>query len=478
MAYPQFIIRKQILPPSPPDSLDIAYYSKQRGWKAAGLATGLNLGVWGFNRFIQKEHFAYINIHTIRDNLKSGFVWDNDQMGTNMFLHPYHGNLYFNAARSNGYNYWESGAFAFGGSLMWELLLENEYPSANDIIATPIGGLAIGEVFYRTSDLILDDRKRGTNRFGRELASLIIAPTKGLSRIISGDAWKKRSTSGKQFGVPNVSIDISSGIRALELRDDIFDKGMGFTTEISVEYGDRYDSNEHNPYDYFSFRTSLNVHSGQPVLGQLNIIGRLWSTDVIDSKKDYWSFGVYQHFDYYDSDTISSVIKRVPYKFGTPASVGLGFIHKSKRFYNWDFNSYLHLNVVLIGASLSDHYLVDKRNYNIGSGFSWKTGLNIAYKDIAGLSFWYEGYRIYTWKGYSEGYNLATALDREIDVQGDKSNAYLHTSSLKAHLKVYKHIYLSAVGTIYSRSTHYDLSSYENVRSTTGEGKIMLTYKF
>lgn len=478
IGYPQFSIRKKIMPSKPADSLDISYYSKQKGWKAAGLVVGLNLGVWGFNRYVADEEFAHINIHTIKHNLKSGFVWDNDQMGTNMFLHPYHGNLYFNAARANGYNYWESGSFAFGGSLMWELAMENELPSVNDIIATPIGGLAIGEVLYRTSDLILDDRRRGGNRFGRELASFVIAPTRGISRIISGDAWRVRSTTGKQFGIPNVSLDISSGVRVLELRDNFFDKGAGFTTEINVEYGDRYDSNEEKPYDYFTFRAHLNVHSSQPVLGQFNIIGRLWSTDVIDSKKDYLNFGIYQHFDYYDSDTISSVSQRIPYKFGTPASLGIGFIHKSKRFADWDFNSYIHLNTVLLGASLSDHYLVDKRNYNLGSGFSWKTGINIAYKDIAGLSWWYEGYRIYTWKGYPEGYDLNKALENDLDVQGDKSNAYLHTSSIKAHIKIKGHIYLTAIGTVYSRSTHYDLSEYENVRSTTGEGKLMLTYKF
>jgi hypothetical protein len=86
-------------------------------------------------------------MHTIKKNLKGGFVWDNDQMGTNMFLHPYHGNLYYNSARSRGFNYWESGLFALGGSAMWELFMENEYPSINDIIATPIGGLSLGRCF-------------------------------------------------------------------------------------------------------------------------------------------------------------------------------------------------------------------------------------------------------------------------------------------------------------------------------------------
>lgn len=142
---------------------------------------GVNMGVWAFDRYIRKAAFAYINFHTIKDNINHGFVWDNDTMGTNMFIHPYHGSLYFNAVRSNGYNYWQSGLFAFGGSFMLEKFMENEYPSTNDIIATPIGGMALGEVFFRTSDLILDDRRMGASRFGLEFTSFLVFPMRGLT---------------------------------------------------------------------------------------------------------------------------------------------------------------------------------------------------------------------------------------------------------------------------------------------------------
>ena len=148
VAYPQLAIRHRLATPKPADSLDIDYYSHKRGLQAGTMVFGINMGVWAFDRYIRKADFAYINGRTIKDNLKHGFVWDNDAMGTNMFMHPYHGSLYFNSARSNGYNFWQSGLFAFGGSFMWEMFMENEYPSTNDIIATPIGGMALGEVTY------------------------------------------------------------------------------------------------------------------------------------------------------------------------------------------------------------------------------------------------------------------------------------------------------------------------------------------
>lgn len=105
VAYPQLAIRHRLATPRPADSLDIDYYSHKRGLQAGTMVFGINMGVWAFDRYIRKADFAYINGRTIKDNLKHGFVWDNDAMGTNMFMHPYHGSLYFNSARSNGYNF-------------------------------------------------------------------------------------------------------------------------------------------------------------------------------------------------------------------------------------------------------------------------------------------------------------------------------------------------------------------------------------
>ena len=472
----QFAIRNQVSTPRPPDSLDIAYYSKKNGWLAASKIVGLNMGIWAFDRYVQKAEFAYVNMHTIKKNLRHGFVWDNDQMGTNMFLHPYHGNLYYNSARSNGFNYWESGLFALGGSAMWELFMENEYPSINDIIATPVGGLALGEVLYRTSDLVLDDSRTGRNRFGRELAAFVIAPTRGLSRIISGDAWKRRPTSGRQFGVPDVSVEVSAGVRVLEFKEPILDRGIGAAIDVNIGYGDKFASENEKPYDYFIFKSNLNVHSSQPLLSQLNILGRLYVTDLIDSEKDFLSLGFYQHFDYYDSDTISKTSGKIPYKFCTPASFGLGFIYQSKRTKKFTFDAFLHANLILLGGTLSDHYVVDMRNYNLASGFSTKVGFNTAYKDKISISGNYEVYRMFTWKGYPQDIDWNTIDVHEFNYQGDRSQAILHAVSLRADLKLRKQLYLTAIGYNYTRDTNYRY--FEDVYSNTSEGRLMLTYKF
>ncbi|WP_255491075.1 DUF3943 domain-containing protein [Dysgonomonas sp. 520] len=469
-------MRKQLSTIRPADSIDIAYYGKRNWWSAAGQVVGLNMGIWAFDRYVTKSDFAYINARTIKANFKHGFVWDNDQLGTNMFLHPYHGSMYFNAARSNGFSYLGSSAFALGGSLMWEMFLENEYPSINDVIATPIGGTIFGEVFHRASDMVIDDRKTGRERVVREVAAFLITPTRGLSRLINGDTWKKRSTSGRQHGIPNVSIETSIGIRGLELEDPIIDEGLGGALMGSIEYGERYETDGLKPYDYFSLRAGLYLQKGQPILGQINVMGRIWGGDLVDNKTDYLNIGVYQHFDYYDSDTISDVSNKIPYKFGTPASFGVGLMHKSKRLNNWNINSHAHFSGIILGGSLSDHYVVDKRQYNLGSGFSWLAGGAISYKDKIGVSMWHEGYRLFTWKGYPKNFNLDSVDEKKLNYQGDHSNASFSTTNFKIDIKLKKQFYLTSMFTYYRRSTAYQ--DFKNVYSQTNDVKLMLTYKY
>lgn len=47
---------------------DTTLFQPRRPWKAAAETFGLNMLVWGFDRFIMKEEWSYINGHTIKSN--------------------------------------------------------------------------------------------------------------------------------------------------------------------------------------------------------------------------------------------------------------------------------------------------------------------------------------------------------------------------------------------------------------------------
>ncbi|MDR2854215.1 MAG: DUF3943 domain-containing protein [Prevotellaceae bacterium] len=467
---------KSLIAPVAADSVDIEYYKNKNWGSTTAQVLGLNAGVWAFNRYVMNTDYARISWQSVRDNFRHGYVWDNDQMGTNLFLHPYTGGLYYNSARANGFNMWQSSLYVMLGSNTWELFLENEYPSINDGVNTTLGGVMMGEVFYRTSDFLLDDRATGFSRFGRELAALIISPTRGFTRLIRGDAWRVRQTSGRQFGSPNINTEVSVGIRNIELRDDIFDEGFGVAADVALEYGERFETDGWKPYDYFTFKGSVNLQKSQPFLEKIIILGRLYGTELIDSKKDYLNFGVYQHFSYYDSDTISDISSKVPYKFGTSACVGIGLMYNCKRLRNWNLNAYAHLNAVILGASLSDHYSVGKRNYNMSSGFGVQAGIFCAYKNKISLSGWTDSYQMIL-KNDSPPHSEPEIIDpKGTNLKGDDSNSILNASTVKIELRLSEHLFLSSEYTSYIRSTHYDY--FDNVFSWTSEGRIMLTCKF
>lgn len=457
------------------DSIDIAYYSKKRPWQAAAIVVGTNLGVWAFDRYIMKEHFAYISANTIKENLTYGFVWDNDKWNTNMFMHPYHGNLYYNAARANGFNYWYSGLYAFAGSAMWELFMENEHPSINDIIATPIGGMIVGEMTYRASDLILDDRSVGWERFGREASAFLVSPMRGLTRIINGDAWRKRSSSGRQFGIPKISVQFSAGVRSLNYKDIIFDRGVGFASELFLEYGDRFNGDKQKLFDYFTVRANLNIQASQPALGRLNIMGRLHSTDIVNDEKNMLNVALYQTFDYFDSDTISDKSAKIPYRLCTPASFGSGFNYQYKAGRHHKFDAFLSTNAVILGGVLSDHYNIYKRNYNLGSGFSVRASVNASlWKGKVNLNANHQFYRLFTWKGYPDDYEYVDYDHKTLNAQGNESQTSFHISEVRADIKLIKDLYLSGSLIHFKRDSNYE--GLDDVNSSSFETRLMLTY--
>ena len=72
---------------------------------------GVNTLIWFYDRYIREggtNPGFRIGFNSWAENLSNGFEWDDNNFNTNQFAHPYHGSLYFNAARSNGYTFWES----------------------------------------------------------------------------------------------------------------------------------------------------------------------------------------------------------------------------------------------------------------------------------------------------------------------------------------------------------------------------------
>ncbi len=454
---------------------------KKRYWQAAAEATAINVGVQLFDRYALKSDFAQTTLRTLKRNFTDGMVWDNDFFITNLFAHPYHGNLYFNAARTNGLTFWESAPYALGGSLMWEFLGETEPPAINDVIATSMGGMAIGEMTHRLSRTVLDDRDRGFRRFLREAAATIANPIQGLHRIISGDAWRVRSDHYRYHDYSKIPVDVafSTGWRYLADDGALFRGVHAPYLNMVLTYGTSVDGERHTtPYDFFDVDATISIGGGQPLVNNLQIVGRLWSTSILDKKDMAGEFGIYQHFNYFDAKPIEDGSELTPYRISEAAGFGPGFILSLPQMGGLSkLEQRVFLSGILLGGTKSDYFNVIERDYNMGSGFSIKSKTQLDFGKFGRFILNAKYFRLYTWKGYEDkdlqAYADGTKDLHYLNVQGDRSNAALLVVNPIMEMHVNKQWSLTLSGAYYSRRTFYKY--YDKVHANTFETKIGIT---
>ena len=459
----------------------MALPGKKHPWWALAEVTGINVGVQLFDRYVTREDFAQTTLRTIRQNFERGMVWDNDYFHMNMFMHPYHGNLYFNAARTNGLTYWESAPYALFGSAMWEFFGEADPPAINDIFATTCGGMAIGEMTHRLSRTVLDDRARGFRRFLREAAAAIINPIQGLHRIISGDAWRVKSSHYRYHDFRQIPIDASVSIGWRYLADDgaLFRGVHAPFVNLTLTYGTSVDGESHKtPYDFFDIETSIAFGGGQPLVNTLSIVGRLWSTPILDKKDMAGEFGIYQHYNYYNSKPVEDGSELTPYRLSEVAAFGPGFIVSLPKMGALSkMEQRIFVSGILLGGTKSDYFNVIERDYNMGSGFSVKSKTQLDFGRTARFVLNTKFFRLYTWKGYKKedlDNGFANIPDlRYLNVQGDRSHASLFVINPLMEMHLAKQWSITLSGAFYLRSTHYDY--YDNVKAKTFETMVGVT---
>lgn len=458
------------------DSLMAPGLGQRHPWWALAEVTGINVGVQLFDRYATREEFAQTTLRSIRRNLTGGFVWDNDLFTTNMFMHPYHGNLYFNAARSQGLNFWQSAPYAALGSLQWELLGETEPPAINDLIATTFGGITIGEVTRRISHIILNDSRRGWRRFWTEAAATLVNPMGALKRLSTGDAWRVRTDHYRYHDYLRNPVDfaVSVGTRYLADNGSMFRGEYNPYVNLYMEYGDPVNEGDHNqPYDFFDLEATFGLSSNQPVINQLHLIGRLWSTPMIEGRKLTAEFGLYQHFDYFDSKPVKDGSSLTPYRMSEVAAVGPGVILQQPEVGTLSrLEQRLFLTGILLGGTKSDYFNIIERDYNMGSGFSVKSKTHLEMRHFGRFILHAQYYQLFTWRGY-ENKDLSTVDLYHLNAQGDKSNARLLVINPILEFDLRRNWSLTFAGTSYLRRTHYKY--YDNVRANTFDFRIGLT---
>ena len=218
----------------------------------------------------------------------------------NYFFHPYSGAGYFNSARANGYTFYESVPFAFGGSLMWEYFGENTLPSYNDLINTTVTGAFLGEITYRLSSDFLDDRTTGSERVFREILAGIINPGRAVGRLMHGKSFQV--TTSEVYQKEPLNMTFSAGPH---LVNDGRRFGTGHTDEmvsVLLDYGNPFEAQSRKFFDYFKIRGDLTFGAGRKVIDNVLGEGIIFGSNFRSGKLDYL-VGAFQHYDFWDNKT-------------------------------------------------------------------------------------------------------------------------------------------------------------------------------
>ncbi len=389
--------------------------------------------VWGFNEFIRQGNFTVQSPRSWADNIGHGFEWDDNHFNNNQFAHPFHGSLYYNAARSSGFNFWESAPFAIGGSFMWECCGEIHRMAINDWIMTGIGGVALGEMLYRVTSTILDTEARGWGRFGREAAAFVLNPIRGFNRITSGRAWEVRPNPAERTAT-RVRNRLMVGSRTVGEGRLGNNAETGLFFETDFRFGDPMDAEARGPFDWFTLGGDLNFgEEGKSTLGRLNIRANLYSKDLKRDDRVTHRFAVKQNFTYWNNRA---------FEFG---GTSFGAVLRSRR--NLSEHSALtlsgELQGILLGAVNSEYaFLADVPNQEREREYDYGPGAGARFE------------RVITVRGIQLLY-LAYQINWIHTLNGGEGDHFVHLAKLRAGVPIKGTFGLGAGVVVFLRNSFY-----------------------
>ena len=258
---------------------------------------GINL----VNRQGPDGHFYEVTGSSIRRNLRSKWVIDDDPFEVNQFLHPYQGAMYHGIARSAGLNYWQSVVYTFAGSVLWEIAGETTPPAKNDQIASGIAGSFFGEPLFRLSEALFHgmDGSRKSSGFWRGLAATVVSPPNGINHAIFGDRYQASASSNRgatdlrlQFGATGLVRTTARQAAPRKLNSGIFGVSIDYGLPGRAEYAHK------RPFDYFSMEAIVSGARGaENVATRGLIVGKDYNSARVAGV-----FGLYGHYDYLAND--------------------------------------------------------------------------------------------------------------------------------------------------------------------------------
>jgi hypothetical protein len=267
--------------------------------KSYGIPAAEILGFQALLHLYDRHHYGCCDYETtmatVRRNLHSSWGVDRDPFSINQLGHPYAGGIYHGIARSAGLDYWESAAYTFAASAVWEIAGESTSPSRNDQIATGIGGTFLGEALFRMANLALEHE--GLSPTWREIAATVISPPVGFNRLAFGDRFRAIYPSRGPVYFARLQVGFSGSERGELGGSTVELKRNEGLVDFNLEYGlpgkDGYEYTR--PFDYFTFQATASSANGfENAMTRGLLAGR--DLDPTPSSRAVW--GLFGSYDY------------------------------------------------------------------------------------------------------------------------------------------------------------------------------------
>jgi hypothetical protein len=380
------------VPESPIKNILIARKHFSRGLKELFAA---QLLPWSYNRYVRKAEFAKISFGSIGTNLKpSSWQWDDNKFINNHISHPYHGNIYFNAFRTNGYGFWRSVPGTFGGTLFWELLCETHYPAPNDMVNTSLGGIAIGEMTYRLSNALVKRPHSGLKGQFLEALAFIVNPLNGYNRIADKkwNRFNRDNINQEDFLAEN---DIGSRQYVNRSNGKIEKWKNELFTSINLEYGNPF-KNIKTPFGYFS--TTIEAGSSAQ-LNMVRIKAPLYGWDITSKGQSNHITNITMSFDFYKNQAFAYSAESFHYNLVSMFKKGVLTQARTS----------IGAGVIALAAVPNEYlYYGEGRNYDYGCGLGIATAARLVISNRLIHIIQYRRGWFKTINGFNSSYFLGT----------------------------------------------------------------------
>lgn len=399
---------------------------------------------WTVDRYVSQKDYARISWKTVGHNLNPGsWEFDNDEFQTNQFGHPYHGSNFYSAFRVNGYSFWQAAPAAFAGSYLWETFAENQAPAPNDFINTSYGGIILGEMTYRLSNKIVNNRTRGFKRQVDEVFAFLVNPMNGLHRITTGK-WGKYSGNSTERDSSKIYAEFGLGIRTFN--NGLHNAQSGWFGHIKLLYGTPYE-NYRVPFS----NISVNAEFGKDDSTRINVVsvyGSLAGWEIASTEKYEHLAVLSANYDY---------VRNVAFFYGGQ-SLRINILSEFDISKKITINTQIGGGALILGA-VPDRYLTRGRDYDYGSGAAYNVsgGINFANKFF---------------------YNLKYTGGWLVTLNGNASHYFLHTLSSEIGYHINKSLELAAEPGYLELNSHYNQHPNINSKYPYFRGSLRYTVDF